>query len=267
MNSPIKYAGGKSYIAKKIVALMPPHTNFVEPYGGSLAVMLAHDPEGHSEIVNDLDSELQNFWRVLQDTRKFAKFKRAVEAIPFSQPHWERAFKRIDDKTVAGAINFFVTCRQSMSGRKTDFAPITKTRLRRGMNEQASAWINSVDGLAEVHARLRRVVILCQDGLKVIQDYDGEDTVQYIDTPYLPETRTALKVYGKFEMTYEQHVEMLKVLKKCKSKILLSGYNSPLYQKELVDWRFVQWELPNNSATGKTKQRRHEYLWFNFGKR
>ncbi len=45
------------------------------------------------------------------------------------------------------------------------------------MNEQASAWLNSVEGLADVHERLKRVVVLCDDALKVIRQQDGERTL------------------------------------------------------------------------------------------
>ena len=76
---PLKWHGGKYYIANQIVALMPPHLHYVEPYAGGLSVLLARDPgdrklwlsqtgdhAGLSEVVNDLDNGLVNFWRVLR---------------------------------------------------------------------------------------------------------------------------------------------------------------------------------------------------------
>lgn len=57
---------------------MPPHVHYVEPYGGGLAVLLAKSPEGVSEVVNDLHSDLTTFWRVLQDVDQFARFCRAA---------------------------------------------------------------------------------------------------------------------------------------------------------------------------------------------
>src|SRR6185312_9978188 len=76
MDGPLKWHGGKHYLAPKIVALFPPrrsdanpdgYVHYVEPYAGGLAVLLASDPEGVSEVANDLDGGLTNFWRVLQD--------------------------------------------------------------------------------------------------------------------------------------------------------------------------------------------------------
>jgi hypothetical protein len=48
---------------------------------------------------------------------------------------------------VPSAVNFFVRCRQSMAGRMRDFATLSRTRVRRGMNEQAAAWLSAVEGL------------------------------------------------------------------------------------------------------------------------
>lgn len=68
INTPLKTHGGKYYLATKIVALIPKHTRYLEPYAGGLSVLLAKPYEGISEYVNDLNGELTNFWRVLRDT-------------------------------------------------------------------------------------------------------------------------------------------------------------------------------------------------------
>ncbi len=52
---------------------------------------MARNPEGVSEVVNDLDSGLTNFWRVLQDESLFKAFRRRIESTPFSQIEWEVA--------------------------------------------------------------------------------------------------------------------------------------------------------------------------------
>ena len=77
------------------------------------------------------------------------------------------------------------------------------------MNEQASSWLNAIDGLPAVHARLQRVVILNQPALEVLRSQDGPSSCFYCDPPYLPDTRTSKKAFGPFEMTVEQHEELL----------------------------------------------------------
>ena len=86
---PLKWHGGKSYLARRIVGLMPRHLHYVEPYAGGLAVLLARDPDdprmwlgdtsderGVSEVANDLDGRLMNFWRVVRGDDTFARFRR-----------------------------------------------------------------------------------------------------------------------------------------------------------------------------------------------
>jgi DNA adenine methylase len=267
LTPPLKWHGGKQYLARRIVALMPPHLHYVEPYAGGLAVLLAKDPHGDSEVVNDLHGPLTNFWRVIRNDELFPLFHRRVECIPFSQIEWEDAKIALTGDgagdRVGQAVAFFVFCRQSMAGRCREFAALSRTRTRRGMNEQASAWISAVDGLPAVHARLRRVPVLCQPALQVIRKHDGPDTLFYCDPPYLHETRTACKVYA-LEMTEADHRELLKTLLACKGKVMHSGYPSAMYDSALSAWNRHSFDIPNNAAGGAVKRVMQECLWCNF---
>ena len=53
LTPPLKWHGGKHYLAADIIGLMPPHQHYVEPYAGGLAALLAKDPEGVSEVATD----------------------------------------------------------------------------------------------------------------------------------------------------------------------------------------------------------------------
>lgn len=270
---PLKWHGGKHYLAPRIIARMPPHQHYVEPYFGGGSVLLAKDPEGISEVANDLDGLLTNFWRVLQSEALFAQFERIVQAIPFSEQEWEKAAYALrqarlvwPDFSLQAAVDFFVYCRQSMSGRMQCFAPLTKKRLRRGMNEQASAWLSAVEQLPEVHARLQRVVILSHDALDVIREQDSPQTLFYLDPPYLPETRNG-HTQGDYacEMTVQQHTLLLSALVELKGHWMLSGYPSLLYDSFFKDYKHVlhTFDLPNNAASG-AKRRMTECLWCSF---
>lgn len=272
MNSPLKYHGGKHYLASQIVALMPPHLHYVEPYFGGGAVLFAKPGEGISEVANDLNGNLMNFWRVLQDKKSFAEFKRRIEATPFSETEWQDAHNRLEQlngthsrqEQIDRAARFFVLCRQSMSGRCKDFTPLTRNRTRRGMNEQVSAWLKAIDGLPVVHERLRRVVVLNKPAVEVIQSQDGPNTLFYLDPPYLPEVRSAQAVWGQFEMTKEQHEELLDVINGVQGMVMLSGYASKLYETRLAHWNRHDFDLPNNAADDIIKRRMTECLWCNF---
>jgi DNA adenine methylase len=181
---------------------MPGHVHYVEPFFGGGSVLLNKSPDGISEVVNDVHRDLTTFWRVLQDSRKFAKFSRIIDAIPFSQVEWEDATEPARDP-VRKAVNFFVRCRQSRAGKFDCFATLSRNRTRRQMNEQASSWMTAVDGLPAVAARLKRVVVLDDEATKVINSQDGPNTLFYLDPPYLHETRVTTADYDH-EMSTDQ---------------------------------------------------------------
>ena len=271
LTAPLKWHGGKSYLARRIVEQMPPRCrapnkpapgdpgwlHYCEPYGGGLAVLLANDPDGISEVVNDRNGHLMNLWRCLQDPQRFEQLYRRLQVTPFSEVEYQEA------EDLEDAVSFFIRNRQSLAGRMDTFAPLSRTRTRSGMNEQVSAWMNCIDGLPEVHTRLQRVVILCKPALEVIRKEDGPRTLFYLDPPYHASTRAAPEVYD-LEMTDRDHRELLRLLETVDGKVMLSGYHCPLYDRLLVDWRCVEFEMPNNAAGGRTKKRMIECLWCNF---
>lgn len=263
MTLPLKWHGGKWYLAPKIVALMPLHTHYVEAYAGGLSVLLAKDPDGVSEVANDIDGSLSNFWRVLQQEDTFARLLRVLEAVPFSEREWHKSRKRELTDPVERAARFFINCRQSLAGRMASFAPLSRTRTRRGMNEQASAWLSAIEGLPAVHARLKRVAILNRDAIDVIRGEDGPATLFYLDPPYLKETRAAANVYAH-EMPDDDHQSLLDVITNCAGHVMISGYRSALYDRLLATWTRHEFVLPNQAAGGKQKRRMTEVVWCNY---
>ena len=206
-----------------------------------------------------------DFWKVLQDSQDFEEFKRIIEATPFSQVEWKQAAEDLGSGRVERAVRFFVFCRQSRAGQMGDFATLSRNRTRRRMNEQASSWLTCIEGLPAVHDRLKRVVVLNDEAIKVIRQQDGPKTLFYCDPPYLHETRASTDDY-RYEMTEEDHVELLETLAGIRGKLMLSGYHSQLYTEyaERYGWRRDEFDLPNNAAGGKTKRRMREVLWMNF---
>jgi DNA adenine methylase len=279
LTQPLKWHGGKHYLAARIIALMPRHLHFVEPYAGGLSVLLEKDPldkskywgeqgyeQGVSEVVNDMNRELTNFWRVLQREDCFAAFQRTVAAVPFSQVEWSESESRqmpVAEPDVEAAVAFFVRCRQSRAGKFGAFATLSRNRTRRMMNEQASAWMNAVAGLPAVAARLKRVVILNMDAVEVIRQEDGPRTLFYLDPPYLHETRVTTEDY-KHEMTPEQHEQLLEAIRACEGKVLLSGYPNQLYDRVLKDWAHVDIQIDNKASAAKEKPIKTERLWMNY---
>ena len=282
LTQPVKWHGGKHYLSRWIIGLMPPHLHYVEPYFGGGSVLLDRDPgrdwmgggaepqpsylRGGSEVVNDINRHLSNFWMVLKSEEHFGRFMRVVEATPFSQAEWDAARSEpVGEIDVEAAVRFFVRARQSRQGLMKDFATLSRNRTRRGMNEQVSAWLTAVDGLPAVHSRLKRVVILNDDALGVIRRQDGPLTLFYCDPPYLHEARSATDAY-EHEMTGEQHMALLECLAGIEGKFMLSGYHSAMYDEfaEMRGWRCEEYEIDNKASASKSKEKKIECLWLNY---
>jgi DNA adenine methylase len=232
--------------------------------------LLANNPGGISEVVNDKNESLTNFWLVLKHPEMFATFQRQIQATPFSEIVFNQSV--IDesvyydtDELVRWAVAFFIHCRQSLAGRMKGFASITRNRTRRGMNEQCSAWLNCIEGLSEVHGRLKRVAILNDDAIKVIKKEDGKRSLFYCDPPYYHSTRASIGEY-KYEMSNAEHVELLTVLSRIEGKFILSGYWNEQYHEvaNLMNWSRIDFDVLNNAAGGRNKRRMTECVWANF---
>lgn len=267
MTPPIKYHGGKHYLAKRIIELMPEHIHYVEPYFGGGAVLLAKNPEGVSEVVNDIWGLLTNFWRVLQDPKAFKLFERRIQATAFAEFEWNAATLGTGPPPsapdVGAAVAFFIRARQSRQGLFKDFATLSRNRTRRKMNEQVASWLTAIEGLPAVHERLKRVVILKRDAIKVINTQDSTNTLFYLDPPYLQSTRTVRDAYAH-EMTKEQHKQLLRTINDCEGKVMLSGYRNPLYDRELRFWNRHDKPIDNKASGAKTKRIVTEAVWCNF---
>ncbi len=321
-SQPLKWHGGKFYLASWIIENMPPHLHYVEPYFGGGAVLfrkpqrdwmvncphcgkndqieamfdyedtgeLTHGClrcrqagaayqlvacyRGCSEIVNDINGELMNFWLVLSDYRTFAEFHGRLQTTPFSEELFKAAmagsapeFKGvITCDPIERARIFFIRYRQSRQGLGKDFATLSRTRTRRKMNEQVSSWLSAVEGLPEAHERLKRVVILNRDALDVIKKEDGEKTLFYLDPPYLHETRSSSGEYGDHEMSRQGHAKLLLAIMGIKGKFMLSGYHSELYDNHARQngWRREEKQIDNKASSKSTKEIKTECLWMNY---
>jgi DNA adenine methylase len=280
LTQPLKYFGGKHYLAKKLIAMMPQHLHFVETHCGGSAVTLARDParnwmgdgklrsyeKGSSEVINDISSSVANFWEVIADSVTSVEFVRRANLCPFSQTTWEKAATHVAPQSaldVDAALAFFLCNRLSRQGLSKDFATLSRNRTRVCMNEQVASFLGAVAGLQDVAERLRSVVVLCRDACKVIQQQDGELTLCYCDPPYLHSTRSVKAAYV-YEMNNVDHARLLDTIKQCKSKVMLSGYANVMYDRELASWNRTDIEIDNKASSAATKRKMIESVWANF---
>ncbi len=259
---PIKWHGGKRYLAKRIIRYFPSHRIYLEPFGGGASVLLNKLPV-EVEVYNDIDLRITRLFRVLRDQGD--KFLAKVQLIPYSQVEFEAAANYPPAASELDmAISDFVRWRQSFGGKGQSWS-YTTARARGGMAGDVNAWWTAIEGLPEVINRIRRVQILCQSAFEAIPRFDHPDALIYCDPPYVHSVRetNSRNVYHT-EMSDDEHRKLGLLLKKAKAKIIVSGYPSPLYEEIYSGWRTVTFNIANHAAGGKRKRRETECLWMNF---
>ena len=255
--------GGKFSHLDFLAPLIPDDaTHFCDVYGGSAAVLMNVGPFP-VETYNDIDSELVNFFQTLRN--QGPKLIRAIGLTPFSREELARACEPAADLTkLERARRFYVRARQTRTGlaqtsSEGRWAHCVLTS-RAGMAGAVSRWLGSVEGLAEIAQRLQRVQIENAPAVDVIRRYDTDDTVFYLDPPYVHSVRGDASAYG-FEMTDEEHTELSEVLHTVRGRAVLSGYRTDLYDDLYADWR--REDAPERVCHSVRRPRR-ESAWMNF---
>ena len=257
------YYGGKINQAERIVSLLPEHGHYVEPFAGSLAVLLAK-PRSEMETVNDLDGDLMTFWRVLRDQPE--QLARACALTPHSRAEHQDAYDLTEASDLERARRVWVMLTQ---GRGSTL----RTTGWRFYRDPAGSTYSLPDyleaytkRLLPAAARIQGVSLECRDALDVIADYGQHpDVLLYCDPPYLGSTRAS---NYRHEMgSNEQHEQLSAALSECKAAVVLSGYSSPLYDALYDGWHrteYASWTGNGirNGAT-KTDGGRVEVLWSN----
>ncbi len=257
---PLPYYGGKIMLAPKITALFPDHEHYVEPYGGSLAVLLAK-PRSAMETVNDLDQDLMTFWRVCRDQP--AELGRVCALTPHSRAEHQAAYERTDGLgDVERARRVWVQLTQGRAGlrKRTGWRHyVNPAGSSIGMPDYLDGYVGRVLPAAE---RLAGVSLECVPALDLIAKYGAEPGVLlYVDPPYLGSTRSSGNYYVEMRDPAE-HKALAEALQACAASVVLSGYPSDLYDRELyADWDRVTFR----AGTGQSNvwENRTEVLWSN----
>jgi DNA adenine methylase len=213
-------------MTKKLLQFIPRHHTYVEVFGGSASILLAKPPSP-VEVYNDVDGDLVNLFRVIRDPEKFKEFHRQVSLIPYSREEF-KYYRKLEPKNdIERAVKTFVLFRQSMNGINSCWGYTIKESWR-GMAGPVSEYLSIIDELPLIHQRLFKVQIENDDFRKVIPRYDYEDAFFYNDPPYIPETRRQGKY--EYEMTLEDHKDLVELLLSIKGSAMLSCYYHPIYE-------------------------------------
>lgn len=255
--------GGKFSHLDWLLPLLPEAKHYCEPFGGSAAVLLNRAPSP-VETYNDLDGEVVNFFRALREQKE--ELIEAIGLTPFSKQELTEACSESNSalNDLERARRFFVRARQVRTGLAQTASPgrwaHCKLTSRAGMAGAVSRWLGSVEGLSEIAQRLLRVQIENAPALEVIQRYESEETLFYLDPPYPHESRRDARAYG-YEMSDADHQELALALRSVKGKIAISGYHCNLMDNLYRDWSYVEGPVKKIHSV---KDYRQEVLWINF---
>lgn len=99
----------------------------------------------------------------------------------------------------------------------------------------------------------------CRDALEFLRTFafTGKELV-YCDPPYVHSTRKRKDLYS-FEMSDGQHAELLRIIQSLPTRIMISGYWTRLYARELASWHAISFQAVTRSGRMAT-----EWLWSNF---
>lgn len=256
MNCVLKYPGAKWGISSWVLSFFPRHHSYLEPFFGSGGVFF-NKPRSNIETVNDLDGEVVNLFECIRSDPE--KLAHEIFFTPYARAIYDRAFSgEIPEDPFERAVQLLVRCNMGHGFRTTGERVGWKNDVAgRERAYAAKAWADLPDIIIDAAERLRGVQIECAPAVKVIKRFNAPEVLVYCDPPYVLSTRRG-KQY-RCEMTDDDHLQLLDVLKKHKGPVLISGYSSPMYKAELRGWH-----QETTLATDQLSRVRKEVLWMNF---
>ncbi|MEE1946392.1 DNA adenine methylase [Pedobacter sp. KR3-3] len=252
MKTPLTYYGGKQTLAPLIISLIPEdHILYGEPFTGGGAVFF-HKMPSRSEVINDTNGELMNFYRVVRDS--FRPLQKMIQRTL----HCRNAYRQatvvyqnpdlFDEVRRAWAV--WVVCSQGFAGKMDGpfgYDKSCNTTSKRIANKR----LNFTEAYAK---RLEHAQIECADALYIIRSRDHEGAFFYCDPPYVGSNCGHYKGYT--EADYEA---LLGLLSGIKGRFLLSSYPGPQLDRYVTEkgWYQIRKELlvTVNSKSGKQKSK------------
>lgn len=251
-------------LAPWIIGFFPEHRVYVEPFAGAASVLL-RKARSYAEVYNDLDDEVCNLFRVLRAEDLTAALAKLLYLTPFARAEFAGAYVPTNDpverarRTIVRSFMGFgtTTLRHSRTGFRSK-------GLRVGQPPQID-WVNYPEQLRYFTERMRGVVIENRPAVDLIRHQDSPEALFYVDPPYVHDTRSAIKngshngTAYRHEMSDEQHRELAEVLHAAAGMVVLSGYASDLYDREL----YSDWDRHERECLSDGAQPRTEVLYLN----
>lgn len=268
----LRYHGGKFRIADWIASFFPKHDCYIEPYGGGASVLM-QKPRVGTEVYNDLDGDVVNLFRVLRDHATAAELWHRLRFTPFARVEFDAAYGDPADP-VDQAHKLIM---RSFMGHGSDSAtrrtqPGFRTKRSRSSGEgggftrsPAREFAAYPDAIHGFHERLVGVVIENRHAIDLIHQFDSPTTLIYSDPPYVLSSRTLMRGSSnsnhgyRHEMSDDDHRALADCLRNCESMVVLSGYESSLYDRKL----YADWPKFQRTTTAEGGVSRTECVWIN----
>ncbi len=258
-----------------ILPNIPEHKYYVEPFCGT-AIVYLHKQPAKASTLNDIDGNIVNFFRVLQDRKKTQELLRRLRYTPFAKEEYRRAClllssrRDLDDVTRAWA--FYVAQYMSMKhAYNADLEGLHFGYSIRNIEKNRPQWrfIGKVRRLIKIAEKLRNCQILNEDGVEVMCKFDSSETFMFVDPPYLTSTvRSKSRIYAN-DYDDTLHERLLDFALKAKSKIMIASYPNEMYD-ELLKHGWVRIDKEKLICAGhytnkrKKLSRRTESLYLNY---
>lgn len=266
MNSPIKWVGGKKGVKDLLISLFPPHEQYVEVFGGAGWVLLSKE-QAKTEILNDINSELINFYKVIHNEDKCNELIEKSSLTPKSREiyeEWDSLTKEELSKLsdVDRALRLYFMLKLTFAGRinrkKNTFLVSTDGRKQINYGRFPTEFI-------DLHNRIKDVFIENKDFEYILKKYDnkGKRTLFYLDPPYLETTEDD---YGT-----SFNLSSYKRLKDCLDSVEGNWILTCNDKRQLRDL-FSEYNILNNdvyygiSASEKGRRKYNELIITNFEK-
>jgi DNA adenine methylase len=250
--SPLRWFGGKHILSKYILPF-PKHKIYVEPFCGSCAILLNKVPAPYSEIANDINDRLVNFWQVLRSQYYNLQFLCNLKGSIDSRELFEKYKEPIED-SLGDAMRFFYVNRHSFSGKNDTYGGISSV----GGRDKHKYYLHKIEELEKIYERIKLVKFENQDFRKLLLRFNEEHTLWYLDPPYFNGGCEYEKGIGGVDWDKGDHEDLYNILMKTSAKFVLSIDNREFYDNN--KWFYEKVERYNSAASCK-KERSKDFEW------
>jgi len=302
LKAPFPYFGGKSRIASVVWSQLGKVDNYIEPFAGSLAVLLLRPHKPHIETVNDIDCMVANFWRATQcDPEAVASHadNPVNECDLHARHRWlvlsddAKAFRErmkhdpeYYDARIAGWWCWGLCCWIGRGWCASDWQQSPHlARYGQGIHAKGPsqqrpgstcadrrAWL--LDWFGRLRDRLRNVRVCCGDWSRVCSSESTTTGVGlcgvFLDPPYSHAAGRDTNLYATDSATVADDVRAWCITNgsRPQMRIALAGYEGEHEELAAHGWQVVEWKTQGGYGNQSKKNSRakanakRERLWF-----